>query len=143
MVNGLRIDRPMQLRSGHRIILGDFHIFRFNNPGEVRAERAEIGKSLLRHSVHASQLNSPSPAPRPGHDRTHSTISVANSDFDPDSPRASSPAFWQRGKESEFSFARSGEARLGEGAPIVGVVVDIAELIVESRVAEALHADAP
>jgi kinesin family protein 1 len=106
MVNGLRIDRPMQLRSGHRIILGDFHIFRFNNPGEVRAERAEIGKSLLRHSVHASQLNSPSPAPRPGHDRTHSTISVANSDFDPDSPRASSPAFWQRGKESEFSFAR-------------------------------------
>jgi kinesin family protein 1 len=106
MVNGLRIDRPMQLRSGHRIILGDFHIFRFNNPGEVRAERAEIGKSLLRHSVHASQLNSPSPAPRPGHDRTHSTISIANSDFDPDSPRASSPAFWQRGKESEFSFAR-------------------------------------
>jgi kinesin family protein 1 len=106
MVNGLRIDRPMQLRSGHRIILGDFHIFRFNNPGEVRAERAEIGKSLLRHSVHASQLNSPSPAPRPGHDRTHSTISIANSDFEPDSPRASSPAFWQRGKESEFSFAR-------------------------------------
>ncbi|KAJ4352853.1 hypothetical protein N0V95_003900 [Ascochyta clinopodiicola] len=106
MVNGLRIDRPMQLRSGHRIILGDFHIFRFTNPGEVRAERAEVGKSLLRHSVHASQLNSPSPAPRPGHDRTHSTISLANSEFDPDSPRASSPAFWQRGKESEFTFAR-------------------------------------
>ncbi|KAH6638337.1 kinesin family protein-like protein [Boeremia exigua] len=106
MVNGLRIDKPTQLKSGHRIILGDFHIFRFNNPGEVRAERAEIGKSLLRHTVHASQLNTPSPAPRPGHDRTQSTISIANSEFDPDSPRASSPAFWQRGKESEFSFAR-------------------------------------
>jgi kinesin family protein 1 len=106
MVNGLRIDKPMQLKSGHRIILGDFHIFRFNNPQEARAERAEVGKSLLRHSIHASQLGTPSPAPRPGHDRSLSSISLANSEFDPDSPRASSPALWQRGRESEFSYAR-------------------------------------
>ncbi|CAO2656785.1 Nn.00g055880.m01.CDS01 [Neocucurbitaria sp. VM-36] len=106
MVNGIRIDKPRLLKSGHRIILGDFHIFRFNNPQEARAERAEVGTSLLRHTVTASQLNSPSPAPRPGHDRSFSTISVANSDFDSDSPRASSPAFWQRGRESEFSYAR-------------------------------------
>ncbi|KAJ4372235.1 hypothetical protein N0V83_004009 [Neocucurbitaria cava] len=106
MVNGVRIDKPRLLKSGHRIILGDFHIFRFNNPQEARAERAEVGTSLLRHTVTASQLNSPSPAPRPGHDRSFSTISVANSDFDSDSPRASSPAFWQRGRESEFSYAR-------------------------------------
>jgi kinesin family protein 1 len=86
--------------------LGDFHIFRFNNPQEARAERADIGTSLLRHSVTPSQFSSPSPAPRPGHDRTFSTISIANSDFDPDSPRASSPALWQRGRESEFSYAR-------------------------------------
>lgn len=106
MVNGVRIDKPRLLKSGHRIILGDFHIFRFNNPQEARAERADIGTSLLRHTVTASQLNSPSPAPRPGHDRSYSTISIANSDFDPDSPRASSPALWQRSRESEFSYAR-------------------------------------
>jgi kinesin family protein 1 len=106
MVNGVRINKPRVLKSGHRIILGDFHIFRFNNPQEARAERADIGTSLLRHSVMPSQLNSPSPAPRPGHDRSFSTISMANSDFDSDSPRAGSPALWQRGRESEFSYAR-------------------------------------
>lgn len=106
MVNGVRITKPRVLKSGHRIILGDFHIFRFNNPQEARAERAEVGTSLLRHSVTPSQLNSPSPAPRPGHDRSLSTISLANSDFDIDSPRAGSPALWQRGRESEFSYAR-------------------------------------
>jgi kinesin family protein 1 len=106
MVNGVRITKPRVLKSGHRIILGDFHIFRFNNPQEARAERADIGTSLLRHSVTPSQLNSPSPAPRPGHDRSLSTISLANSDFDIDSPRAGSPALWQRGRESEFSYAR-------------------------------------
>jgi kinesin family protein 1 len=106
MVNGVRINKPRVLKSGHRIILGDFHIFRFNNPQEARAERAEVGNSLLRHSVTPSQLHSPSPAPRPGHDRSFSTISIANSDFDPDSPRAGSPALWQRGRESEFSYAR-------------------------------------
>ncbi|KAF2035694.1 kinesin family protein-like protein [Setomelanomma holmii] len=107
MVNGVRINKPRVLKSGHRIILGDFHIFRFNNPQEARVERAElVGGSLLRQSVTPSQLNSPSPAPRPGHDRSFSTISIANSDFDIDSPRASSPALWQRGRESEFSYAR-------------------------------------
>lgn len=106
MVNGVRISKPRLLKSGHRIILGDFHIFRFNNPQEARAERAEVGTSLLRHSMIPNQFSSPSPAPRPGHDRSFSTISIANSDFDPDSPRAGSPALWQRGRESEFSYAR-------------------------------------
>ncbi|KAF2679363.1 kinesin-domain-containing protein [Lentithecium fluviatile CBS 122367] len=106
MVNGIRIDKPKRLRSGFRIILGDFHIFRFNNPQEARAERAEVvgGGSLLRHSITASQLNSPSP--RPGHSRSYSTVSVTNSDFDSDSPRAASPAFFHRGRDSDWSFAR-------------------------------------
>jgi kinesin family protein 1 len=105
MVNGIRIDKPKRLRSGFRIILGDFHIFRFNNPQEARAERAEVvGTSLLRHSVTASQLNSPSP--RPGHNRSFSTISVSNSDLESDSPRAASPAFLHRGRDSDWSFAR-------------------------------------
>lgn len=104
MVNGIRIDKPKRLRSGFRIILGDFHIFRFNNPQEARAERAEIGTSLLRHSVTASALNSPSP--RPGHDRSYSAVSVGASDVDSDSPRAASPAFFQRGRDSDWSLAR-------------------------------------
>lgn len=104
MVNGIRIDKPKRLRSGFRIILGDFHIFRFNNPQEARAERAEVGTSLLRHSITANQLNSPSP--RPGHDRSYSTVSRPDSEFDSDSPRAASPAFFQRGRDSDWSFAR-------------------------------------
>jgi len=104
MVNGIRIDKPKRLRSGFRIILGDFHIFRFNNPQEARAERAEVSTSLLRHSITASQFNSPSP--RPGHDRSYSTVSMAASEVDSDSPRASSPAFFPRGRDSDWSLAR-------------------------------------
>ncbi|PSN63111.1 kinesin family protein-like protein [Corynespora cassiicola Philippines] len=104
MVNGIRIDKPKRLRSGFRIILGDFHIFRFNNPQEARAERAEIGSSLLRHSITPSQLNSPSP--RPHHDRSWSSVSKADSEFDSESPRAASPAIWQRGRDSDWNNAR-------------------------------------
>ncbi|BFZ60896.1 hypothetical protein YB2330_001948 [Saitoella coloradoensis] len=39
LVNGLRIEEPKKLKSGYRVILGDFHVFRFNNPEEARAER--------------------------------------------------------------------------------------------------------
>ncbi|KAF2801879.1 kinesin family protein-like protein [Mytilinidion resinicola] len=105
MVNGQRIEKPKRLRSGYRIILGDFHIFRFNNPQEARAERAEQG-SLLRHSVTVSQLGSPSP--RPGHDRSWSTVSRPESEFDSESPGAASPnPFQQRnGRDSDWSYAR-------------------------------------
>ncbi|KAH7123790.1 kinesin family protein-like protein [Dendryphion nanum] len=105
MINGIRIDKPKRLRSGFRIILGDFHIFRFNNPQEARAERAEVGSSLLRHSVTAGQFGSPSP--RLGHDRSFSTVSRADSEFDSESPRAMSPMPFQRSaKDSDWSFAR-------------------------------------
>lgn len=100
MVNGLRIDKPKRLRSGYRIILGDFHIFRFNHPQEARAERAE--QSLLRHSVTISQLGSP--APRPGHERT---ASKAESEAEGDYSRPESPVPLQRnGRDSDWSFAR-------------------------------------
>ncbi|OZJ06440.1 hypothetical protein BZG36_00598 [Bifiguratus adelaidae] len=39
MVNGIRTQEARRLRSGFRIILGDYHVFRFNNPEEVRKER--------------------------------------------------------------------------------------------------------
>jgi kinesin family member 1 len=112
MVNGMRVGKSMRLRSGNRIILGDFHIFRFNNPLEAKAERAE--RSLLRHSVTASQLGSPSPF-RPSHERS---ISTAGSEIDGQSSRAESPM--PGGRESDWSFARreAANALLGTGERI-------------------------
>ncbi|KAI1978862.1 hypothetical protein LOZ53_002805 [Ophidiomyces ophidiicola] len=99
MVNGLRIDKPKRLRSGFRIILGDFHIFRFNHPQEARAERVE--QSLLRHSVTASQLGSP--VPMRTHDRS---LSKTGSEIDGESSRADSPMPSQRGRDSDWFLAR-------------------------------------
>ncbi|ORX58670.1 kinesin-domain-containing protein [Hesseltinella vesiculosa] len=45
MVNGLRIQDPRQLHNGYRVILGDYHVFRFNHPEEVRRERDRHGPS--------------------------------------------------------------------------------------------------
>ncbi|KAM0458930.1 hypothetical protein ACHAPV_004497 [Trichoderma viride] len=108
MVNGKRITEPKQLHSGFRVILGDFHIFRFNHPMEARAERAEDTgnrQSLLRQSITASQLQSLSPTPStprtPGHERSFSKVS------DSGESRPDSPAFFQRnGKDSDWSLAR-------------------------------------
>lgn len=108
MVNGIRIEAPKRLRSGYRVILGDFHIFRFNHPQEAREERAEQG-SLLRYSVTADQLDSPSRPPPPGHERTDSSVSRAMSDLDTDigSPGTESPAPWRgNGRDSDWAFAR-------------------------------------
>nr|CDP26080.1 Putative Kinesin-like protein unc-104 [Podospora anserina S mat+] len=108
MVNGKRVTEPYQLHSGYRIILGDFHIFRFNHPLEARAERQErADKSLLRQSVTASQLQalertSPTPSPRPGHDRN---LSTAISDFGGSRPDSPSP-FMRNPREADWSFAR-------------------------------------
>ena len=99
MVNGLRVDKPTRLRSGSRVILGDFHIFRFNHPQEARAERKE--QSLLRHTVTASQLGSP--APRPSHSRSESRVDL---DGDPDGSRSESPMPLRRDRDSDWSYAR-------------------------------------
>ncbi|KAI2778378.1 kinesin heavy chain [Daldinia loculata] len=104
MVNGKRIAETTRLHSGFRVILGDFHIFRFNHPMEARAERDENRQSLLRQSVTASQLRDlerTSPSPRPGHDRS---FSKAGSEF-PDS-RPESPAPYRSERDTDWSFAR-------------------------------------
>ncbi|KAL6866207.1 hypothetical protein ACO1O0_002312 [Amphichorda felina] len=106
MVNGKRIEEPKQLHSGYRVILGDFHIFRFNHPMEARAERAEVGGgSLLRHSITASQLQaidrSPASPARPGHERNMSRMSDYP-DSRPDSPAPSG----RIGRDSDWSMAR-------------------------------------
>ena len=99
MVNGLRVDKPSRLRSGNRVILGDFHIFRFNHPQEARAERKE--QSLLRHSVTTSQLGSP--VPRPSHSRSESRIDL-ESDIDGCGPESPMPP--RSGRDSDWSYAR-------------------------------------
>ncbi|CAG8681350.1 8613_t:CDS:2, partial [Racocetra fulgida] len=39
LVNGMRINRPKKLKSEFYITLGNFHVFRFSNPEDVRSER--------------------------------------------------------------------------------------------------------
>lgn len=128
MINGKRVAEPSRLRSGYRIILGDFHIFRFNHPQEARAERAEVKeKSLLRHSVAISQLQNmdgvPAPSPKPNHERNYSTVSKAESDYnDADSSRPESP-MPNRGRDSDWAFARreAAGAILGPDQKIAGL----------------------
>ncbi|KAG0170479.1 kinesin-like protein Klp8 [Apophysomyces sp. BC1015] len=50
IVNGMRISEPRRLRSGFRLILGDYHIFRFNHPEEVRRER-DLQKAAVERSM--------------------------------------------------------------------------------------------
>lgn len=46
MVNGQRLEpsQTKRLRSGYRLILGDYHVFRFNHPEEVRKARDRTAK---------------------------------------------------------------------------------------------------
>ncbi|KAK0862059.1 hypothetical protein LTS02_007425 [Friedmanniomyces endolithicus] len=119
MVNGVRIEVPKRLRSGYRVILGDFHIFRFNHPQEAREERSTMAfeqqaGSLLKYSITADQLASPTPTiKRPGmdHGRTNSSVSRAMSEGDGDigSPTAEiSAPLWrgQHGRDNDWTFAR-------------------------------------
>ncbi|KAJ2898118.1 kinesin-II 85 kDa subunit [Zalerion maritima] len=111
MVNGKPITEPKKLNSGNRIILGDFHIYRFNHPAQVRAERAEARNeqrdSLLRQSITVNQLQaleriSPTPSPRPmGHERSWS-----RADSDIGESRPDSPAPSRNGRDSEWALAR-------------------------------------
>lgn len=43
-VNGKRVppNEPVKLLNGFRVILGDFHVFRFNDPEAVRLERQRL-----------------------------------------------------------------------------------------------------
>ncbi|ORX91101.1 kinesin-domain-containing protein [Basidiobolus meristosporus CBS 931.73] len=50
MVNGRRVTSPKRLKSGFRIILGGNHVFRFNNPEEVRKER-DLQKCALNNAI--------------------------------------------------------------------------------------------
>ncbi|XP_033095847.1 kinesin-like protein KIF1A isoform X3 [Anneissia japonica] len=38
-VNGKKVEEPVELYSGYRVILGKFHVFRFNHPEQVRQRK--------------------------------------------------------------------------------------------------------
>ncbi|ORY91503.1 hypothetical protein BCR35DRAFT_298679 [Leucosporidium creatinivorum] len=70
MVNGQRIpsSKPKELQSGFRIILGDFHVFRFNHPEQVRKARdAGSARTELRSPLidEIEDAGTSSPATRP------------------------------------------------------------------------------
>lgn len=100
MVNGLQIEEPRRLRTGYRIILGDFHIFRFNHPQEARAER-----DRLRQSVTASQLGSPDA--KYHHHSLSQDVIMERAETDAGSSRPDSPAHVpSNARDIDWSFAR-------------------------------------
>ena len=44
-VNGMSVDTPMQVKTGARVILGKYHVFRFQNPKEAREIREKKSPS--------------------------------------------------------------------------------------------------
>lgn len=54
-VNGKRVPpkTPIKLLNGFRVILGDFHVFRFNDPAGARAQREKLMGSASMGDVHA------------------------------------------------------------------------------------------
>ncbi|KAI9655001.1 MAG: kinesin-like protein Klp8 [Trizodia sp. TS-e1964] len=119
MVNGLRVSEPKRLRSGYRVILGDFHIFRFNHPQEARAERAE--HNLLRHSLTCQMGSSGSRVS--GHDRSDSKNGSEFGDISrPESPFS----YPKSNRDSDWSSARreAANAILGSEQKISGLTDD-------------------
>ncbi|KAB8356678.1 hypothetical protein FH972_024254 [Carpinus fangiana] len=123
MVNGLKIDKTRRLHSGYRVILGDFHIFRFNNPQEARAERAAEG-SLLKQSLTVDDIDSPSEHRSSSHNRSLSTFSRLDSEADTERTGAGSPSpYMSNGQDYDWSFARreAAGAILGEDKQIASL----------------------
>ncbi|KIJ19791.1 hypothetical protein PAXINDRAFT_166017 [Paxillus involutus ATCC 200175] len=87
-LNGKQIKpgQPHKLRSGYRIILGENHVFRFNNPEEVRKQRDRAtARSMLDRVVSAAELegaevNLATPSTRPP-SRTSSSAGDADVDW--------------------------------------------------------------
>ncbi|GAA6050001.1 hypothetical protein JCM3770_001907 [Rhodotorula araucariae] len=77
MVNGLRIaaGKPKELHSGFRVILGDWHTFRFNHPEEVR--KAREGKPTPLRSQLIDAYDGAGTSTSPGATRPDSPASVA------------------------------------------------------------------
>jgi kinesin family protein 1 len=58
-VNGKRVPpgSPVKLLNGFRVILGDFHVFRYNDPEAVRLERRKLNGSPDTRPESPSRMN--------------------------------------------------------------------------------------
>ncbi|KAK9448936.1 uncharacterized protein V1518DRAFT_416740 [Limtongia smithiae] len=87
MVNGARLKKPRMLVSGDRVILGDFHIFRFNNPQEAMIERHRSRNSssaaLLQQGMKPSSVLSDSKSDHSERDSSVASDYVDFPSFDP------------------------------------------------------------
>ena len=116
MVNGLRCDQPKRLHSGFRVILGDFHIFRFNHPQEARAERAEQQGSMLRNSITSEELSAPADHARQDEFSGHESRRNSDAGSDTGKSRGMSPAS-QIPDEHDYDWS---SARREAAAAILG-----------------------
>ncbi|KAL7275130.1 hypothetical protein RUND412_001949 [Rhizina undulata] len=128
MVNGLRIDEARRLRTGYRVILGDFHIFRFNHPQEARAER-----DRLRQSVAVISAQSPEHRHTMSNGITPDVMERLESETNssrPDSPATYTPA---TNREIDWSFARreAASAWLGDNSKITTLTDDELDTLLE------------
>lgn len=144
MVNGLRIDQARRLKTGYRIILGDFHIFRFNHPQEARAERDKLRQSA---SINSAQMPQ---TPEHRHTMSNGLSSIADTfdrmDSDQASSRADSPAPGQSQRDNEWSFARreAASALLGDSSLIKTLTNDeLDALLEEAQRVKAIRAGRP
>ncbi|GAA5992753.1 hypothetical protein JCM10908_006917 [Rhodotorula pacifica] len=78
MVNGQRLspDSAKELRSGFRVILGDFQVFRFNHPEEVRRARQTKSRQELRSPL--ADLVDESATSSPGGTRPESPFELGD-----------------------------------------------------------------
>jgi kinesin family protein 1 len=93
-VNGKRVPpkTPIKLLNGFRVILGDFHVFRFNDPAAVRAHREKLRGS-------ASMSEVPSHEGSPG--------------FRPDSPgKVDEMMDWSAARREVADIAKLGDQDL-------------------------------
>lgn len=114
MVNGLRIEGARRLRTGYRIILGDFHIFRFNHPQEARAERDRLRQSATMNSVQ-------SPEHRHSLSNGVTIDMLERSESETNGSRPDSPAMVPaNSRDIDWSFARreAAQALLGDSSKI-------------------------
>lgn len=106
MVNGKRVkpDEPRRLRSGYRVILGDFHVFRFNNPEEVRRARDKVKSTLAMSTGEGDNetLGRETDSPRPGSTRPDSPASEEGADMDWTYARREAALARLSGKDVDF-----------------------------------------
>ncbi|KAG0001139.1 kinesin-like protein Klp8 [Modicella reniformis] len=108
MVNGQRIHKPRRLHSGFRVILGDYHVFRFNHPEEVRRERDSQQQQQSTSS--AGTVSSPG-------SKTHAPNSNGMEDDRPDD-RPDSTLPRSESRSSRVSYNGRWHAEDGRESPI-------------------------